>query len=445
MKALRLCLLVILALGLLLSICVPTFAAEEGTCGPDATWRYEDGTLTISGTGPVTELLVYDLKNYIKHVIVEPGITSLPNSAFYDWPLHDIILPEGLKRLGSNAFLDCRNLSAIQLPTTLTDIGESAFRATSLTGITIPDGVIRLPSMLFMDCAKLLRVTLPEGLTEIGSYAFQGCEKLTKITLPNSLKTIENDAFSGCISLESIVFPENLTTIPYGAFWGCENLEHVTFSPKTVHIFDDAFYNCTSLLSVNIPATVETIHGLPDTLQEVHISDLAAWCTADHSFSRHCLEQAGLYLNGELVTDLVIPEGCESISEQAFRGYDQLKSVTIPEGVTGIGWCAFYGCGNLERVTLPSSIEAIGSSAFNECHNLTQVTFLGTMDDLPYIRVGENNNSLLNASWGFGAIGTTMLLLDFLGICMIVSCVIIGGIFIACLVIYIRQRKYPFL
>ena len=54
MKYIRISLFFALVMCLFLSISSPAIAAEEGTCGPNATWRFENSTLTISGTGVVT-------------------------------------------------------------------------------------------------------------------------------------------------------------------------------------------------------------------------------------------------------------------------------------------------------------------------------------------------------------------------------------------------------
>lgn len=54
-----------------------------------------------------------------------------------------------------------------------------------------------------------------------------------------------------------------------------------------------------------------------------------------------------LYLNGELIKDLVIPEGVENINNYAFYDCSELSSVTIPNSITSIGEYAFYGCNEL--------------------------------------------------------------------------------------------------
>ena len=93
----------------------------------------------------------------------------------------------------------------------------------------------------------------------------------------------------------------------------------------------------------------------------------------------------------------------------------------------------------------PGRLKELIDFAFHDCNNLTNVTFQGTMADLSSIRTGNNNAQLLNASWGFGPLGTMQIMMDSLGASLLFSCLINGGIVIACLVIYIRQRKYPFL
>ena len=90
-------------------------------------------------------------------------------------------------------------------------------------------------------------------------------------------------------------------------------------------------------------------------LKEVHITDLAAWCAIEFGVnSANPLYYAhNLYLNDELITDLVIPDGVTSISEYAFRDCSSLTSITIPNSVTSIGIVAFWNCSSLTSITLP--------------------------------------------------------------------------------------------
>ena len=160
----------------------------------------------------------------------------------------------------------------------------------------------------------------------------------------------------------------------------------VTYSVTSIG--DWAFGYCTGLTSVTIPNSVTSI-GVSafdgcTGLTSVHISDIAAWCAI--SFGDNPLYYAhNLYLNGELVTNLVIPNSVTSIEEKAFSDCTGLTSVTIPNSVTSIGEGAFYGCSGLTSVTIPNSVTSIGNMAFYGCSGLTSVTIPNSVTSIGYM------------------------------------------------------------
>ena len=115
------------------------------------------------------------------------------------------------------------------------------------------------------------------------------------------------------------------------------------------------------------------------SLTGVYITDIAAWCNIKFSVnvgnytSNPLLHAHNLYLNNELVTNLVIPDSVTSIGERAFSFCRSLTSVTIPDSVTSIGESAFYYCRSLTSINIPDSVTSIGSNAFYECRSLTSV------------------------------------------------------------------------
>ena len=218
------------------------------------------------------------------------------------------------------------------------------------------------------------------NVTSIGEFAFGWCSGLTSVTIGNSVTSIGDDAFHWCSGLPSVTIPNSVTSIGDGVFEGCSGLTSVTIPNSVTSIGYRAFYECSGLTSVTIPNSVTSIVGDAfdgcDGLTSVHISDIAAWCNIDFEvgyFSNPLNSAHHLYLNGEEVKDLVIPNSVTSIEQSAFYGCSGLTSVTIPNSVTSIRYRTFYGCSGLTSVTIPNSVTSIGNQAFSDCPELLNV------------------------------------------------------------------------
>ncbi len=247
----------------------------------------------------------------------------------------------------------------------VTKIGDDAFKSSGVTSVTIPNSVTSIGSGAFSYCYYLSSVTIPNSVVDIGGWAFRNCPSLRTITLPNNLKEIAGSLFENS-GLTSITIPEGVTRIGIDAFRWCSSLTSITIPSSVTSIGGgngggvySSYYNCSSLTSI-------------------HISDLTAWCNISFSSKDanplNCAHN--LYLNGELVTNLVIPEGMTSIGHSVFSGASCLTSITIPNSVTSIEYCAFSGCSGLTSVTIPESVTSIGAYAFDTCDNLEVVTCL---------------------------------------------------------------------
>lgn len=225
---------------------------------------------------------------------------------------------------------------------------------------SLEDNVIAIdtPGTLYKLLANYDRTTITE-LTIIGTLNSSDISTLN--ALPNlavldienvNLEELPYRAFRDKTSLTSVKLPRTLKTIEDEAFWGCRNLTSITIPDSVTKIGSQVFYSCKTLINV-------------------YITDIVKWCAIKFSSkpSAH-----NLYLNGELVTELVIPDSVTTIGGNAFCSCNSLTSVTIPDSVTTIGNGAFSDCSNLTSITIPDSVTTIEDRAFLNCSSLTSVT-----------------------------------------------------------------------
>ena len=166
-----------------------------------------------------------------------------------------------------------------------------------------------------------------------------GCsDTATEITISSEyngypVTEIANCAFKNKTSLKKVTIANSVTSIGWGAFLGCTGLTRVD------------------------------------------INDIAKWCAIEFydDDANPLIYAHNLYLNGELVTDLVIPYGITSIGHLALIGCTSLTSVTIADSVTSIGNGAFGGCTGITSITIPDSVTSIGWWAFGGCTSLERV------------------------------------------------------------------------
>lgn len=213
----------------------------------------------------------------IKSVVIESGVTSIGNSAFYGFSLTSITIPDSVTSIGDYAF-DRGSLASITIPDSVTSIGDAAFEFCNLTSITIPAGVTSIGNFAFYG-SSLTSIAIPDNVTNIGEGAFCHCTDLADddgfvivrnvlcgyfgkdadVAVPTGVTRIDMAAFAGCSSLASIAIPNSITSIGREAFSGCSNLMSITIPSGVTSIGNHAFYNCSSLTSVEIPDSVASI------------------------------------------------------------------------------------------------------------------------------------------------------------------------------------------
>lgn len=256
-------------------------------------------------------------------------------------------------------------------------------------------------SNVYNEVAGRYEVTFAEDVKSIYNEAFENNTNLLTLTLPGTITYIgtgsdsennpKNPAFCGNTSLVAfggpLATPDGLGLVLNGCLYayasGSESSEFII--PEGVK-YIKADFESKNLKSVTIPSSVTSMENSDwssaSAMEAVHISDLEAWCkivfdhpgnSYDYQNNTNPLYAANnLYLNGELITDLVIPESITTIENHTFRG-GSFKSITLHDNITELGIFAFADCDNIEEVSLPKSLKNIKYQAFYDCSSLKNV------------------------------------------------------------------------
>ncbi len=235
-----------------------TASPTYGTCGKNLKWELDNGTLTISGIGEMTDYNALDsapwdfVKSDIKKIEIKAGATRIGNWAFYGCGgLMSITVPSSVMSIGNHAFTSCSKLTDITIPNGVTRIEDWAFDGCiGLTRITIPNSVMSIGDMAFYACGKLTSITIPSRVENIGDGAFEKCIGLMKITIPDNVTSIGAAAFAGCIGLTSITIPNRVENIEFNTFKNCSGLRSIRITSSITNIESGAFYGCNGLKDV---------------------------------------------------------------------------------------------------------------------------------------------------------------------------------------------------
>lgn len=193
------------------------------------------------------------------------------------------------------------------------------------------------------------------AVTQIDASCFNRCEKIKAITLPSTITEIGKSAFSGCYALERVNLEDTrITEMPNACFSACRKLQNITIPATVTSIYRNPFVQNLELKSINVEEGNPSFKSIEGVLFSISGKKLQA------------------YPCGK-ATAYVVPEGTDSIGDEAFNTDQVLASITLANSVSYIGSSAFLYCDHLTTLVIPeeSRLKKIMASAFSSCKILT--------------------------------------------------------------------------
>ena len=360
----------------------------------------------VTITGGVLPAYAFSDCSKIKDLVIGEGVTEIGDYAFAGMlQLTEFTIAPTVTKMGYALFNGCGNLKKLTIP-----FLDKRFAATAgaqakntlfgeetqaLTEVVVTGGE-SLPASAFFQMRWLEKVTIPETIErlehlsegELTSYPYKTYYNYGTFSNCNRLKevywnaencedfTIYNWIFAHAGESNDtglkIFIGKNVKRIPTYflssvAYYCCEDYLQDGYNPEVTEVTfeadsacesigEEAFANLPYLTKINMPAALKRIENMAfyntGSISELHLQDLTNWLAVEVA-SSPIRSSTSCYVDGELLTELEIPEGVTTLGK-VFSNYKKFTRVKIPSTLTSIANNAFYYCDYLEKVEVDS-------------------------------------------------------------------------------------------
>ena len=362
-------------LALIASTTIAWAQDTGGDCGLSLHWYMNSSmTLIIYGNGDMDDYSLLPTK-------------QAPWADYYQLLL-TVEFPEGMTRVGSNAFWNFLSLQSITIPSTVTSIGENAFyQCDGAKSLTFAEGsqLNDIGLQAFCACKDLTSINIPGSVTFIGFQAFGWCDGLKDVTVNwTNLSGVNINA----TAFDEVPLDNVNLHVPAGTYatyaaaepWKKFKIKDPTYSGKCGENLTWEYDPSTTTLTISGTGAMTDYNSLSDVPWKEYKPNITSIVLPNGL--THIGARAFYSCKNTALTSIDIPNSVTSFGDFAFLGCYGLTSFTISSNVTSIGQQALKDCKGLTSIEIPSSITTIANNLFAGCTGLTSVTLPSTITSL---------------------------------------------------------------
>ena len=350
-------------------------------------------TINIPNTVTFIGQSAFSSCSSLTSIILPNSITELRSGAFEKCSsLQSITFGSGNIKFYSSNFTNCTSLKSVyisdlqswcQISHTSGD-GDAPFiygadlylNNEKIIDLIIPEGVTRIGCRSFKGCSSIKSVTIPNSVTEIESEAFANCNNLNIVTLnPMVPPTLIHYYFPFTTSNISVCYIPKGTKNAYQEAWGTsmpfidQEIE-LTINVPLPGGLEDA------ILDTGVRPNLVTKLILTGELNDDDFNFMRENMTSLYSVNLKNIKNKNLctgFTNKKMLIEIILPDSITHVN--GLEG-TSIETIEIPKNAITIESNAFNKCNHLETILIPNTLCAIGNSAFQSCRSLKNITIL---------------------------------------------------------------------